>query len=401
MSARGAAAIVAAVALAGCRGGGGQGPRAALRDSAGVTIVENAGPSWPGGAGWRVAGAPTLDLGGVAGDSARDFLGVVGAVRLSSGGVVVANSGTGQLRFFDAGGRFVRAVGRRGRASGEFQAIGWLQRGGGDSLVVFDRQLNRVTLLGPDGALARTIDLVAPDSTGVLQAVGRFPSGDLLAATVPYLRAVTRGGPVRLHVPYLRVDTAGVAHAVAVFWSDEVFVAVSNGLVTAAPLPFGRSTRAAVAGDGFVAGDGSTYEIDAYTSDGVLRRRIRRAHPPVVVTAADLTRYIGERLLSVADPVQRSRREQFWQRAPLPRALPAFGEIRTGPEAELWVEELERPNVPSTRRAIFDSAGRWLGLVDLPPGFTPLDVGVDYLLGRWKDADEVEHVRLYPLDRRR
>ena len=33
----------------------------------------------------------------------------------------------------------------------------------------------------------------------------------------------------------------------------------------------------------------------------------------------------------------------------------------------------------------------------LPPRFQPLDIGPDYVLGLWRDADDVEQVRLYGL----
>ena len=45
---------------------------------------------------WKVAGSAALTLGGVAGDSALDFVGIVGAKRLADGSLVVANGGTGR-----------------------------------------------------------------------------------------------------------------------------------------------------------------------------------------------------------------------------------------------------------------------------------------------------------------
>ncbi len=37
------------------------------------------------------------------------------------------------------------------------------------------------------------------------------------------------------------------------------------------------------------------------------------------------------------------------------------------------------------------------GTLGLPPRFQPLDIGPDYILGLWRDADDVEHVRMYQL----
>ncbi|MCH7891494.1 MAG: hypothetical protein IH921_08325 [Gemmatimonadetes bacterium] len=63
----------------------------------------------------------------------------------------------------------------------------------------------------------------------------------------------------------------------------------------------------------------------------------------------------------------------------------------------LWVREYTRPSDPSSRWSVFDSDGYWLATIQLPDGFAPLDIGPDYVLGVWRDADDVEHVRMYEL----
>jgi hypothetical protein len=47
---------------------------------------------------------------------------------------------------------------------------------------------------------------------------------------------------------------------------------------------------------------------------------------------------------------------------------------------------------------VFDKAGKWLGTVTLPARFNPMDIGTDYVLGLWRDEDDVEHVRMYRLN---
>lgn len=48
---------------------------------------------------------------------------------------------------------------------------------------------------------------------------------------------------------------------------------------------------------------------------------------------------------------------------------------------------------------VFDREGRWLAAVRTPPRFRIHQVGDDHLLGVWRDEDEVEHIRVYPLVR--
>jgi hypothetical protein len=63
----------------------------------------------------------------------------------------------------------------------------------------------------------------------------------------------------------------------------------------------------------------------------------------------------------------------------------------------LWVREYTRLSDPSSRWTVFDHEGYWFGTVRLPDGFAPFDIGNDYVLGVWRDADDVEHVRMYGL----
>ena len=83
-------AVLAALVLAAC-GGDARAAGPAVRDSAGIRIVENERPAWRGGEGWTVAADPLLDLGVAEGDPRYQF-GVVGdAVRLGDGTLVVAD----------------------------------------------------------------------------------------------------------------------------------------------------------------------------------------------------------------------------------------------------------------------------------------------------------------------
>ena len=50
------------------------------------------------------------------------------ALRLPNGQIVIANSGSNELRYYDSAGVFLYAVGREGFGPGEFKDIGgvWL-----------------------------------------------------------------------------------------------------------------------------------------------------------------------------------------------------------------------------------------------------------------------------------
>ncbi len=88
--------------------------------------------------------------------------------------------------------------------------------------------------------------------------------------------------------------------------------------------------------------------------------------------------------------------------------MPAFGvrwwrsgyvenPIHVDVVGNLWVRDYNRPGDHSSRWSVFDSEGRFLGPIALPDGLMPLDIGDDYVLGLWRDTDDVDHVRMYDL----
>ena len=104
---------VLALFSAACGTGSDTGPqlRSEVRDSAGVTIVENARPTTGSRLGWRVGEAPAVSIGTLEGDEVYQLYAVEDAARLSDGRIAIANGGTGEIRFFSAAGRSSRPSG--------------------------------------------------------------------------------------------------------------------------------------------------------------------------------------------------------------------------------------------------------------------------------------------------
>ncbi len=63
----------------------------------------------------------------------------------------------------------------------------------------------------------------------------------------------------------------------------------------------------------------------------------------------------------------------------------------------LWVRAYDVPGHEANSWSVFDAEGTLLGAVELPSDLEPHDIGPDYVLGVWRDADDVEHVRMYAL----
>jgi hypothetical protein len=116
------------------------------------------------------------------------------------------------------------------------------------------------------------------------------------------------------------------------------------------------------------------------------------------VRPEDIEAFVRASVGRVREPGAQASLERFWQTVPYPSTMPAFGALLPAADGSLWVEAPRPAGAPAVWSAI-SLDGRWLGRVELPQGFVPLDAGVDYLLGVWKDPDEVEHVRMYALRR--
>ena len=104
-------------------------------DSAGVTLALAEFPLWGAGDEWRIMEEPLLQIGVFEGPDEYLFADLVGVVRLSDGRIVVADRGSGDLRFYDSAGDFLFRAGSSGEGPGEFRRLAWVGRLPGDSLV--------------------------------------------------------------------------------------------------------------------------------------------------------------------------------------------------------------------------------------------------------------------------
>ncbi len=94
---------------------------------------------------WPVAAKPVTIIGIDDGTPEQELDHVSGAMRLPDGHVVVANGKPLELRVYDATGRFVRGIGRRGDGPGEFRGRTDFLPAGSDSNLVYDQGSRHVS----------------------------------------------------------------------------------------------------------------------------------------------------------------------------------------------------------------------------------------------------------------
>jgi hypothetical protein len=378
-----------------------EGPAFAVRDSAGIQIVENTAPAWNEAQGWRLSAEPLLQIGEVEGAPAYQFSRVPAVLQLSDGRIAVANSGSHEIRLFDASGRHLRSVGGKGGGPGEFESLSWIRRLPGDSLLAYDERQRRLSTFDSQGALVRSSNLVFSKDAEFPRAVGRFSNGALLIWTGGvYVAGEVKDGPSRAPVSLSRYSAEGTPmDPIAALLGPETFVQTEEGGFTVTLLPFGRASRHALAGDRVFAGDNDTYSIGVYSADGKLERLIRRQHTPHPVTQEHIDMVRQERLDGTDSPGSRQRIEKMIAAMPLPPTMPAFDALQADDDAHLWVREYSPPGTLGSQWTVFDREGRMLGTVSMPDHFRPTQIGRDFVLGVWRDDLDVEHVQMYALEK--
>lgn len=384
-----------AVCAAACDAGGG-GTGISVRDSAGIAIIEN-GASAPA-ASWRL-GEATVDIGALGSGEAYELYEPRHALRLADGRLVIANSGTGDLRFYAPDGTHIRTVGRKGGGPGEYQNMWGLVRLPGDSLGVWDWTAKRLTVYDDRGTFARLVTTTHDGGLGPRLA-GVLDDRTFLVINGFDLAAIQSAGNGiyldSIDLALLSLDDGAVLDTVGPFPAAERFAQLSTNGFSIGNTTFGREEHLAVGPGILFLGNDRTGEIRGHAPDGRPVRIIRSGHVPRPVTDEHVAMLRDQRLADVEEAQLPERRRRF-DETPVAAALPAFGQLFADQLGRLWIEDFDLdPETPDLWR-VLDPEGRLLARITLPPRLSPLDAGDDYLLAYTRDALDVEHVRLHPI----
>lgn len=400
--------------MAGCHEAGGAPAVAAVRDSAGVRLVDNRGHVWTEGTAWRV-GEALVEIGGFEVSPEYQLYDVRGASVLPDGRIVVANNGSHELRYYGPAGHFLKAVGQEGGGPGEFKTIWSLTRVEGDSLLIWDSGNMRMSVHSADGEFVRTFRL-ANGTDGI----ARFPGPELIVFRDGTFLGLEWLGTAMSEAPpgvfrdtadyYLFDATGHELAAVGRFpWTEmflgsgEVQMQNGNTMREMSTLRFGRQLHLAAGDSTFwmESGDGTLSRFDA---KGRLLRRTRRIDRRRIAVTPDLAAREIEAFMAVEEghghpQTQLDAQRKQRQRVPTADTVPVYRRLLVDAQGTLW-GELD-PGVPDPTRPsswdVFESSGRYLGSVSLPPRFEPFEIGSDYVLGVRKDELDIEHLLQLPL----
>ncbi|HEX8320909.1 hypothetical protein [Longimicrobium sp.] len=336
-----------------------------------------------------------MSIGAVEGAPEYMLHDVRGAARLPDGGVVLANSGSSELRWYDAAGRHVRSAGRDGGGPGEFLSLAALARGPDGRVHAWDATSLRFSTFGADARLEGYWTVPA-DSFG--------PNVDLAGVLADNSAVLLDGSSTVFTLsPAPQRDSMRIWHAspsgtvrrmMTIPGPERITWGSAQGAVRS-PAPFARSTLTAVGGDRVWIGDNERYEVGGYGDDGRLQRLIRRVGDPRKVSDGEKEEYrrAWRERVGSGGQVPGAALEKFLAEMPFPDTHPAFSALQMDAEGRLWIRERDDP--AGSHWAVHDAEGRLAGSLTLPPRAEPLDISAHHVVARWTDEDGVEFVRVY------
>ncbi len=371
------------------------GERTAVRDSAGVRIVENVDPG--AAPKWTLAAEPTLTIGDDLG--ADGFGRVAGVVRLDNGVIVVADALALTVRRFDPTGAELTAAGRQGSGPGEFETIDRMWSIDGARVGVWDGRLSRYTIIDGEGEPGPSVSLQPTAAKGRYAPIGFLSDGRLLAKSDA--RDLLSLEYYRPDLTLLTFDSEGaVADTIATVPGVEMWDWVWELGTTPLEIPFGRATSFRLAGGAIYVAANEGYQLDRYDTAGALTLRIRADRVPREVTNTDIASYRA---------AARERDESsefskgpvgFWagaaEAAPYPEHFPYYDRFEIDDQSRAWVRDYPDGSGQTTY-LVFERDGRLLASAEFPARFTVSEIRGSEVLGVWRDELDLEHIRLYPL----
>jgi len=377
-----------------------------ITDSAGVTIVSNpAFGLWTETDRWTVE--EDLRIGAVEGDPAYQFgeIGIGGITTDSRGRIFVLDHQAQHIKVFSPQGEYERTLGGRGGGPGELKNAWYVLMGPGDTLMAPDFGTQRVNLYSPDGSNAGSFSMLLEE--GVHRMFGAFKatSSGLIAEQIRPNPWVGEPGPDPMDVIVLRATDGTATDTLLEFPSGRM---LSFENPSESRLYYTEPAWDLTDDMQLLFGVNDQYRISVYSQAGELQRIITKQHERRPITDRDIQ-------------VIRNYFEVRWARAGVPanayprlhrryhyaEFFPTFHTLASGPASTIWVQHPLPPSEMSETEVfslnfdeewasrdwdVFDSDGRFLGVVTLPQLFTAKLFREDKIYGIWRDELDVQYV---------
>jgi hypothetical protein len=353
-----------------------------------VTIVRNPVEGvWQPGQEWKLE--EELKIGTVEGATEFQFVAILrGGVAVDSQGrILVLDVAVQEIRLYSPEGTYLRTLATRGEGPGELKSARDLLMGPGDTLLVPDWGNQRMNRFAPDGSFAGDARFW-PRREG-LSITFRANSAGLI---VEQVSSFVQGGADLENPRYFFVRWAAGRTR-----SDTLLAFTSETEVVDEPWYAPQPCWDVTNGGGLLFGVSDQYRFKVISSDGALERIVTRAYEPEPVSQEDIERAVSHleaRWRSMG--LSPSTRAELSQQQHFNELFPAFRALYEGPSGTTWAQKQKPPSEMVEGEApphtwpsdwarqewdVFDSGGRFLGAVTMPPRFTPAVFRGDRIYG--------------------
>jgi hypothetical protein len=311
----------------------------------------------------------------------------------SRGQVYVADWGNPSITVLSPQGQVVRRIGRGGEGPGEFGSVSGVQVLGGDSLQVYDLQLDRLTVFLPGSdSVAYTVNLAG--RTGFAHHVERIPGTDRLLGV--YRKPFSSSDNPRdddLRKDVARVFTVNLQtlrDSLLVYPSPGSLVLRSGGAVSVTSNPFGRQAIVRVSPDGRVYHAWTdTLAVRITTTDGTAAGGFALRVQAPEVTSADVDR-------AVAAMGPRGARFRASVQEAAPARWPALRNLVIDDGGRAWLS-LPGPAGEPSEWLVYNPDGRFAGSAVLPANTDVLRVAGGRVYAVQTDDMDVPRLVAYRL----
>jgi hypothetical protein len=389
---------------------------ATVRDSAGVTIVENTVVEPAGIPTWRIDTVPAVTIGKTSGESAYEF-GTIGGLRRMPNGMVVVLTGQGEsafeFRFFDSTGTHVVTHGKRGQGPGDYRWVTYFAPVGGDTLVAVDFPNSRIYWLTAASGHLRSARLddggfkkvLGDDASGMFETM--VPLGDSVYAVKAFRRIQGSSSPFQRATTYHILDLKqGTAPELIRYQEPPMKeVQLSTGPTSLYPMNAGSDAHVVDrARRRICASLSSTPQINCIDDKGK-RMIIRWKAETVPYTEAD--RRAAEesfRRMRLGSRTTSQDVEKLLAAREWPERFNPFMVLQIDADGNFWVSEytLDSAGKRKSRFRVFGPDGKQVAFADPFPvrsfGLSnPVDIGSDAVLRVIENADGAQVIGVFPI----
>lgn len=301
------------------------------------------------------------------------------ATRLSGGRIAIADAADMIVRIFSPAGELLHAAGRAGGGPGEFRSLSGMWQCMPDSLFVWDPALNRISVFGAAGALAREIRL-----TGRPAMIRCSPNGVLAVLA----------SPDEMRMPDPTGKPSIVRSQLDLYGADGSKRASIGEIQAYDNRPAGARTRLVLSADRLLVGTQSATSVEEFEFDGSPQGSRELGLPNRPLTKEMYAAMIEDMFASIGPSPQRDSLVAYMLRIPSPPHLPPYADLFLSPGQVLWAD-LSIPGSGTSEFVAQGKNGKELGRIRLNMKFQAFEFGDDYLLGMAEDDDGLQRITLF------